>query len=880
MAQVEAKENELILSEGEFAYTQDIGKGSVSIHTGPNAVTITAQQHPVVFLPLTREFKRCSVYDAKQQNLLVAQGHYAILWNPPVAEGDFPPSAAQKTAPSLSMGKRVTLHGPLSFGLWPLQSAKVIKGHYLRSDQYVLCRVYDEEQARANFDSMVMKTVEGEEATDVATITGVRKEDLSHGRQFIVRGTEVSFFMPPTGIRVVPEDHEGEHVSTDNSVIGTRGYVREALTLERLQYCILIDQNGDKEYPKGPNVVFPRPTQDFFEKDGSRIFRATELNNGQGIYVKVIAAYTEEDGTPRSVGEELFITGKDTTIYFPRQEHSLIRYEGRSKHFATAIPSGEGRYVMNRDNAVIDMVEGPNMLLPDPRTDVIVRRVLTDDECNLWYPGNPEAVQYNQTIRALEQRTPTTRAAPTAVEVERRLKGHKRAGAMARYALSDVSTSNALNMELADSSSVHSADSGAVADEFVRGSTYTEPRTIVLNTKYSGVPRIQPYTGYAVMVVNTKGQRRVVEGPNTILMEYDETLEKLALSSGKPKSTDHLMRTPYLRIYENQIGEVFDVETADHVEATAKISLRGDFFGETPEEKAKWFGVSNYVKLVCDHVKSLVKGAVRHMSVKDFYADPTSIIRDTILGTAAEGSSRPGLIFEEIGFRVKEVEVIKVLIGDREISNLLATQQHNVVQSEIQLARAQKELEVETELQSLARKKAMLHDETSAFTANLKRQSIERNLETSKVQIAAAMEEDTAGRERQQLVDAALAEKLTEQLVRDEKQQVFNQAVARAAYELRTAESAAQTQAAVDRFQAASGPFAEAIQLLGNQDVVTKVAEALSAQKLLGGKNATDVIGKLFEGTGMESFFTSALSKAAPIKSGNGRTPRPPRVEG
>ena len=52
-------------------------------------------------------------------------------------------------------------------------------------------------------------------------------------------------------------------------------------------------------------------------------------------------------------GDEIFITGKETAIYFPREEHSLVRYDGKDKHFAVAIPAGEARYVMNRKTGEI-----------------------------------------------------------------------------------------------------------------------------------------------------------------------------------------------------------------------------------------------------------------------------------------------------------------------------------------------------------------------------------------------------------------------------------------------------------------------------------------------------------------------------------------------
>src|SRR5208282_770175 len=77
-------------------------------------------------------------------------------------------------------------------------------------------------------------------------------DELTMGKLFVIRGTEVSFYIPPTGIEIVPE-----HVNNEGR------YVRQANTLERLEYCLLLDQNGNKRYVRGPAVVFPRPTESF-----------------------------------------------------------------------------------------------------------------------------------------------------------------------------------------------------------------------------------------------------------------------------------------------------------------------------------------------------------------------------------------------------------------------------------------------------------------------------------------------------------------------------------------------------------------------------------------------------------------------------------------
>lgn len=169
-------------------------------------------------------------------------------------------------------------------------------------------------------------------------------------------------------------------------------------------------------------------------------------------------------------------------------------------------------------------------------------------------------------------------------------------------------------------------------ESFARGTTYTKPRTLTLDTKYEGVPCINVWTGYAVMVVSKSGDRKIFEGPCTILLDYDQTLEVLNLSTGKPKNTDKLEPTVYLRVKNNKVSDIIDVETSDHVPAQVKISMRVNFEGDDP---SKWFDVENQV------------------DIESFYRNHVDFIRDAILGPSKDGK-RDGMKFEENGMVVHD----------------------------------------------------------------------------------------------------------------------------------------------------------------------------------------------------------------------------------
>ena len=847
------EKRDLVLAPGTYAYMQDVTKGQIICFTGPTVINQTAQEVPVIYDPKDGTFRRCNTLEeAVRKAPIAVEGYYLTLKNP-AKKGEHPMEGGRQIAPDLEVGRKINIPGPCMFALWPGQDAQVVRGHHLRSNQYLLVRIYNEDEARRNWAMAVVKPASADagapSSTDVAVpvATAPAPDDLSVGRLLIIRGTEVSFYIPPTGVGVVPEGLDAN---------GRARYVREALTLERLEYTILVDEDGNKRYERGPQVVFPEPTERFVEsREGQKKFRAIELNEIQGLHVKIIAPYRDEvTGKEYKEGDELFVTGKETAIYFPRQEHSLISYDGKSKHFATAIPAGEARYVMNRMSGEITMAKGPAMLLPDPRVEVIVRRVLTDKQVNLWYPGNQEALEYNRHLRTLLNVSPTTRQGVISEgDYER---GVQRAQARAAKAdrggmeRSRVSTDQEL----------------VAADEFSRASTYTQPRTVTLDTKFQGVPSVDVWTGYAIMVVSKTGKRRVERGPTTVLLEYDESLEVLELSTGKPKTTDNLIKTVFLRIVNNKVSDIITVETLDHVTVEIYLSHRVNLEGDG----ARWFDVENYVKFLCDHVRSVLKGALKKVRVEDFYANSVDIIRDVLLGKGEEGK-RSGMFFPENGMRVTDVEVLRVTIGDERIRKLLDETQHEVVKSNIELSSARRDLEVTQEKEKIERSVA----ETKALTTK-RHHELEVELITSQLvvllsKIDSQLRQDE-GRLRAEAARQGVADLgFDRELGRQRRSADQKEQLERAAQERRLQTLRAEVEAMVARFQAAQPGFSEALLVLSHEETVVKVAEALSVQNFVGGKSFTDVVQRVFAGTPLQHLMDRLTS---PVGEGNGR-PQP-----
>jgi major vault protein len=826
MANDIGRDRDLVLAPGEFAFVLDTTKGLINTIVGPNKTSMSNTDQPVLWDKKLRRFVRVEVTDkAIQVDTIAPEGFYIALYNPAqseVKDAQHPREGSSTQSVLLNVGHRVNIPGPVRFPLWPGQMADVIKGHHLHSNQYLLAQVYNDIAASENWKTAVVKPQatppSGGEPPPPEVIVEPPQR-FAPGQLIVIKGTDVAFFIPPTGIKVVPEN--------DNV------FVREAVTLERLEYCILLDEDGNKRFVQGPAVVFPEPTEQFIQKDGLRKFKAIELNETTGIYVKVIADYKEGDREYKT-GEELFITGKEQAIYFQREEHSVIRYGDQTKHYAVAVPAGEGRYVLDRTNGVVELVKGPKMLLCDPRTEVIIRRVLAENTVKLWYPNNQRVIDVNKELEASMKRDDAAQYLRSASNVP-------------SYALGDITATMAMS---------NVASKQIAGDTFSRGTTFTPPRTIILDTKYEGAVSISVWTGYAVLVISKTGHRHVVVGPETFLLEYDETLAPLELSTGTPKLDKNLLKTVYLRVHNNKISDSIRVETKDLVHVDMTLSYRVNFEGENTE---KWFAVENYVRLLCDHMRSLIRNTAKRRTIEEFYSNAIDIVRDAVLGPAPPPATpggipqpRLGRLFTENQMRVYDIEVLDVKVSDPNVAALLLDAQSDALESAIKLSKQERALLVAKRVEEIKQETATAQSATMVVTHVLTQAEIKAHLDVNLDSVKALADVETSRLTRQKEEQALRNELSVADLERQKAVDDQRLDVMRSEIELTLKRMLGETEEITKRAGAVSPNLAVALTTFSDQALVEKISTALAPMAMMSGHSAADVLANLFKGTAFE----------------------------
>lgn len=783
------RERDLVLNPNEFAYVLDKTKGLISCVVGSYKMSLSTSDALVIFNEKTKRFEEASFQEAITTFVSAPENWYVTLKNP-AKEDKHPIAGTANPLPELQIGKKVNIKGNVSFALYPGQMAKAIQGHRLHSNQYLLARVYDAEALENQY-----------------TI----------GQLLVIKGTEVSFYIPPTGIEVIPIDEKGGR------------YIRDAVTLERLEYCILKDEQGNKQYIHGAAVVFPEPDETFVENpNGGYKFRAIELSEISGIYVKVIADY-EEGNRQYKTGEELFITGKEQMIYYPRPEHAIIDYNGQVLHHAIAIPVGEGRYVLDWKTGNIKTIRGAAMYLPDPRKEVIVRRKLTEKQCRLWYPGNAEVLRHNLGME---------HTMPAAIEENSKRSGNEK--------------KNRPEQGLRGVGNMAVGDSG-----FSRNAVYPELNAVTIDNKYNGAISVDIWTGYAINVVSKNGERKVILGAQTYLMEYDETLESMELSTGRPKTTDHLLSTVYLRVENNKISDVVKVQTKDFVDVQIKVSYCVDFL---PEYKEKWFSVENYVKYLTDRERSLIKRAAKLYTIEAFYENAADIVRKVALNLSDEKEkpdskpTRKGRFFPENGMLAHDVEILSVSVQE-DVKDILHAHQKKMIKESLELSNASKEMaaagrlaEVDKAMAEFEYQKQMYRLELSS---RLEKEEMEKKEESKRFEEEARLAALTAEQNLQSVKTAIQNMEIARQ--KEKMETEFTHKKEMDALEMERQK--AYTDSIQRVIESVSPELIASMTSVSNAELLKAVAESISPYALAGGESVADVTDKLLRGTSLEGML-------------------------
>jgi len=351
---------------------------------------------------------------------------------------------------------------------------------------------------------------------------------------------------------------------------------------------------------------------------------------------------------------------------------------------------------------------------------------------------------------------------------------------------------------------------------------------------YDGSRAVSVYIppSFAVLVT-ARNKREVVLGPQTRILDYDEDLEILKLSMGKPKSDENVLRRVFLRISGNKVSDIVHVTTRDHVEMNVTLSYRVTFNGELPKEREKWFDVKDFVGLLCDHMGSIIRGVVQGVSVEAFHSSSTEIIRAAVLGEKHGEEKRTGRFFQENGMLVYDLEVLDMEILDPNVETLLAGAQRTAIESDVQLRKEELRLGNEKlkqdvdrqiyEAQMVTLEKAVTHEEALRALAETK---VRARMELEKLEKIGHASNEAGALEITMKTKIDSARKESEVVIEG-----LN----------------ARVEAFKNQMGALSPDLVATMKALGDQHLATELTKNLSPLAILGGTSVAEVATRLLQ---------------------------------
>ena len=238
---MERTSRKIPVTERQFLWVQDDDKGEVTLHVGPTMVSPTAADRVVI--DDGDGGLREDVSGKPQKIIELGDNQYAMLFNPLVdtegaPNGKFRPGRNEPR--NLRTGTRSMIPGPCSFYLRPGQRADVRDAHELASNQYLVVKVYGEVDKSAPYYEVTARSAGITRAT--AGMLVAERDDgdlegvvLRRGQLIVIRGLDTQFYIPPSGVDVVP-DLSIDGVLDSQSVYGRNLWALLGLELWHRQF--------------------------------------------------------------------------------------------------------------------------------------------------------------------------------------------------------------------------------------------------------------------------------------------------------------------------------------------------------------------------------------------------------------------------------------------------------------------------------------------------------------------------------------------------------------------------------------------------------------------------------------------------------------------
>lgn len=660
--------------------------------------------------------------------------------------------------------------------------------------------------------------------------------------KFSLSNTERLVQVSPTSRRIVP----------DNLETGIQSFV----FVSSSQYVEVENPTKKQEsnYGRGPNQTVELDQGKKVVKAGPATFplwpgqfaKVVEGHKLKEDHYLLVRAYDKVEGEERQIGEELIVKGTDTRFYIPQTGMEVVKY--KEGYVRNAVKLRDAEYcVLLKPDGTKRFVEGPAVVFPE------VGEQFYEEKSSKAVQLKKETGLHLYVTKDLEV-SKDDKVKKTLADLigEGKFKVGQELFVEGKEGL--FFPSEYLEVKALVSPRCISENEGLYVRDIMSGKidTVTGPKTFLPDpTKVEIVERgleerveklygtegrdrtkaitVNVPTNTAVMVTS-KDKRKVLKGPQTYILDFNEELEVLNLSTGKPKNDEKKLATAFLQVDGNKVSDVVSLETKDHVKMQATVSYRVSF----TDQPEKWFDVSDYVGLLCDHLSSVVRATVKSTPLEEFYSNSTEIIRASVLGNKVEGGKREGKLFRENGMKVYDLEVLQVEVMDKQVAQLLSDSQKTAIQIEMDKRRNEFNFDFTTDSERI--KQETLQLKATTYEKELAVFDKEKQLNEAKLAFEVSSDRDRSVGFAQNKAEAS-------RIMADQENAISNTKLGMKLQELN-----AEAEAYKAKMEAVSPQLVAAVTRYGDQQLVTAAIKDLGKLSFVEGLPLEKVVKRLLGG--------------------------------
>lgn len=756
-----------------FLWSLNETSGEILTHCGPTEFTPSANDRIVRLVP-GGGFEQAAM--EARPFVVVNDGEYVMLSSPvneDASEGNvngaYVPGGNKEK--DLLLGTKKVIPGPCAFPLWPGQTAEVRRAHKLSPNHYLLLEVVGPVDDKAPYYDTVLRAAERSQAViDSEDGTEGDKPEaeesggrgLSIGQRIVIQGRHTQFFVPPSGIEVVPQIEESESKeSTGNGMDLLPPQVREECDslvasvsdgLSVKQFSVTKNElRHRQDLTLGQRAIVLAALDEAFESRNQRVRRGRsdrhERKQGyQDPYSrrnvvlgpKEFCVLFDADGKARIVRGPARVSPGPNDTFMQRgsrrrvyDAYELSEQEGLWLRIVSQITRDQLRgYVPKNTELDRDVympgdeliIRGePSVFFPFIESEVINPKTgephTGNDHSDIVLKAHGIDQKSGIYVRDLRNGMVRLVRGEASYLVDPRCERHVHRRV----------PSNGWNLWVG-----HAEPHKRTQESFV-----DTPWAVSIT-----IPNNE-----ACLITSRQG-RRVEVGPKVVLLEYEETLAPLTLSKGPSKDGHQTLTTAFLRISGARVADSFEIESSDFVRIKLKLGFTGHFEASDDAGRERWFQVEDPVKFLADVVRARLRRAAREKTATELLNELPQLVDNTLL----EGGR---LHFDENGMVVDAVNVLTMNIADPKLAALFGDVQRESVQLQLK------------DQQSTRRLLSERHqDQVDAEENELLRTSAARKAETN---VADAVASHLVERRKAELLAQLRAEELDRQQQREER---------------------------------------------------------------------------------------------------------------